>query len=72
MGAIIMDGAQIGSDCIVAAGSLVVEKMVVPDGSVVMGTPARVVRSLRDADQQWILKSSKNYCELAKTYLLTL
>lgn len=68
MGAIVMDGAQIGNDCIVAAGSLVLEKTVVPEGSLVMGTPAKVVRSLRDAERQWILQSSKNYCELAKNY----
>lgn len=69
MGSIIMDGAQIGSDCIVAAGALVLERTVVPDGSMVMGTPAKVARPLRDNERQWILQSSKNYCELAKTYL---
>lgn len=69
MGAIVMDGAVIGNDCLVAAGSLVTEKMNVPDGSVVMGSPAKIVRPLRDKERDWIRWSSLNYQELALSYL---
>ena len=46
MGAIILDGAQIGPRCIIAAGALVTKGAVIPEGSLVVGAPAKVVRSL--------------------------
>ncbi|MEM6278157.1 MAG: gamma carbonic anhydrase family protein, partial [Verrucomicrobiota bacterium] len=48
MGAIIMDGAIIGEKCIVAAGTLVTKGFEAPPGSLVMGSPGRIVRSLSD------------------------
>ncbi|MSO57176.1 MAG: gamma carbonic anhydrase family protein [Acidobacteria bacterium] len=50
MGAILLNGARIGSGSIVAAGSLVVEGMHVPPGSLVMGSPGKVRRSLTDVE----------------------
>lgn len=50
MGAIIMDGARIGKHCVVAAGALVTEGMQVPDGSMVMGFPAKVKRALSEEE----------------------
>ena len=47
MGAVILDGAKIGSDCIVGAGALVTGKMDAPDGSMILGSPAKVVRHLK-------------------------
>ncbi|MDL5054346.1 gamma carbonic anhydrase family protein [Oscillatoria laete-virens NRMC-F 0139] len=46
MGAIILDGAKIGNQCIIGANCLVPQNMVVPDGSMVMGTPGKIVRQL--------------------------
>jgi carbonic anhydrase/acetyltransferase-like protein (isoleucine patch superfamily) len=69
MGAIVMDRCVIGDDCIVAAGSLVPEGTVVPAGSVVMGSPAKIKRTIHEAEKEWIKKSAENYYELAKTYL---
>lgn len=46
MGAVILDGAKIGNDCIIGAGSLVTKNAVIPDGSLVMGSPARIKRNL--------------------------
>ena len=46
MGAIVLNGAVVGRDCIVAAGALVTQGAVIPDGSMVMGAPARVRRPL--------------------------
>lgn len=48
MGAIVLDGAVVGSDCIVGAGALVTGGTVIPDGSMAFGSPARVVRPLRE------------------------
>jgi carbonic anhydrase/acetyltransferase-like protein (isoleucine patch superfamily) len=50
IGAILLNGAQIGHDSIVAAGTLVVENMTVPPRSLVMGSPGRVKRALTDAE----------------------
>jgi len=49
MGATVLNGAVIGRDCLIGAGALVTEGKEIPDGSLVMGAPGRVVRSL-DAD----------------------
>lgn len=49
MGAIVLNGAKIGANCLVGAGALVAEGKSFPDGSLIVGVPARVVRSL-DAD----------------------
>ena len=50
MGAIVLDGAVIGRDCIVGAGSLVTQGTHIPDGTVAFGSPAKVIRHMRDAD----------------------
>ncbi|HJV62375.1 MAG TPA: gamma carbonic anhydrase family protein, partial [Albitalea sp.] len=44
--AVVLNGAKIGKHCLVAAGSLVTEGKEFPDGSMIMGTPAKVVRQL--------------------------
>jgi carbonic anhydrase/acetyltransferase-like protein (isoleucine patch superfamily) len=49
-GAILLNGVQVGSDSIVAAGSLVTERTKIPDRSLVMGSPAKVRRSVTDAE----------------------
>jgi carbonic anhydrase/acetyltransferase-like protein (isoleucine patch superfamily) len=50
MGAIVLNGVRVGAGSIVAAGSLLVENMQVPPRSLVMGSPAKVRRTLGDAD----------------------
>lgn len=49
MGAIVLNGARIGRSCLVGAGALVTEGKAFPDGSLIVGSPARVVRQLDDA-----------------------
>ncbi len=51
MGAIVLNGARIGRNCLIGAGALITENKVIPDGSLVMGAPGKVVRAL---DQQAI------------------
>ena len=55
MGAILLNGVEVGSDCIVGAGSLVVERTSIPPRSLVMGSPARIRRTLTDAEVASIL-----------------
>jgi carbonic anhydrase/acetyltransferase-like protein (isoleucine patch superfamily) len=68
MGAIILNGAQIGDDCIVAAGTLVTERTIIPPRSMVMGSPGKVRRALSDAEVASILDFSSNYVKYRKDY----
>jgi carbonic anhydrase/acetyltransferase-like protein (isoleucine patch superfamily) len=49
MGATIMNGARIGANCVIGAGALVPEGKEIPDGSLVVGVPAKVIRALDEA-----------------------
>ena len=68
MGAIVLNGASIGADTIVAAGSLVTERMVIPARSLVMGSPAKVKRPLNDAEVASIQEYADNYVRYKKDY----
>ena len=68
MGAIILDGAVIGARSIVGAGALVTSNTHVPPGSLVLGSPARVVRTLSDAEQKDIRHWADKYVALAARY----
>jgi carbonic anhydrase/acetyltransferase-like protein (isoleucine patch superfamily) len=66
--AIVLDGVQIGKHCLVAAGALVPPRKVIPDGSVVMGAPAEVVRSIQDKDLAMMAKTIEHYRTRARWY----
>ena len=68
MGAIVLNGASIGADTIVAAGSLVTERMVIPARSLVMGSPAKVKRPLNDAEVASIQEYADNYVRYKKDH----
>ena len=68
MGAIILNGAVIGSDCIVAAGALVTEGTTIPPRSMVMGSPAKVKRPLRDEEVAMIQEFADNYVRYRRDY----
>ncbi|MEY4983245.1 MAG: hypothetical protein RIR62_1511 [Pseudomonadota bacterium] len=61
MGATILNGARIGRGCLIGAGALVTEGKDIPDGSLVMGAPGRVVRDLDDAARARLLLSAAGY-----------
>ena len=69
MGAIVLNGAFVGHDSIVAAGSLVTEGMRIPGRSLVMGSPAKVRRVLSDADVASIMEYADNYVRYRLDYL---
>jgi len=69
MGAIIMDGAVIGEDSVVGAGALVVEGTIVPPKSLVLGSPAKVKRSVTAKELAWVKDSAENYVQYASQYL---
>ena len=68
MGAIVLNGAKIGNDCIVGAGALVTGKMDAPDGSMVLGSPAKVVRPLTEAEIAENRASAEGYLRAAEAY----
>jgi carbonic anhydrase/acetyltransferase-like protein (isoleucine patch superfamily) len=61
MGATILNGAKIGSGCLIGAGALITEGKDIPDGSLVMGAPGRVIRSLDAEARARLLKSAEGY-----------
>ena len=68
IGAVVLNGAKIGKNCLVGAGSLVTEGKEFPDGSMIMGTPAKVVRQLTPEQIQGLRESAKRYIENAHRY----
>ena len=50
MGAIVLNGASVGKNCIVGAGALVTQNMQIPEGSLVYGSPAKIIRSVTEAE----------------------
>ena len=66
MGAVILDGAQIGNDCIIGAGSLVTKNTIIPDGSLVMGSPAKIKRNLTWEEKLGNLENSKEYVSVSR------
>ena len=68
MGAVLLDGAVIGKDCVIGAGAVVKENAVVPDGTMMVGVPAKPVRSL-DPAQLERLRATSPYVALSKGYM---
>lgn len=69
MGAVILDHAVIGHDSIVGARALVTARTQVPPRSLVIGSPARVVRSLTDEEVASIRQYADNYVQYSRIYL---
>jgi carbonic anhydrase/acetyltransferase-like protein (isoleucine patch superfamily) len=69
MGSIILDGAHIGARSIIGANATVKQGMVVPPGSLLLGTPAKIVRTLSEAEQDEIKMWALRYVRLSREYL---
>ena len=69
MGAVVLSGAQIGSNCVIGAGAVVTGKMVAPDGSMILGSPAKVVKEVSPEMIAEIEKDAALYREFAKKQL---
>ncbi len=68
MGAIILDGAEIGARSIIGAGALITGGKKIPPGSLVLGSPAKVVRALSLEEQAGIKVWAEKYVALSKEY----
>jgi carbonic anhydrase/acetyltransferase-like protein (isoleucine patch superfamily) len=70
MNAVVLDGAEVGSDSIIGAGALLTKETRVPPGSLVLGAPAKVVRPLTAAEQNSIEALAAKYVAIGKYYLV--
>lgn len=68
MNAVVLNGAKIGKNCIVGAHALVPERMEIPDNSVVMGAPAKVVKAVAEGHKAMIAMGSQHYVEHARHF----
>lgn len=68
MGATVLNGAKIGNNCLIGAGALVTEGKEIPDNSLVVGSPARVVRSLDGKVEAMLKQSASHYVQNARRF----
>ncbi|NOX16538.1 MAG: gamma carbonic anhydrase family protein [Epsilonproteobacteria bacterium] len=69
MSSTILDGAIVGQESIVGAGSLVTKNKIFPPRSLIMGSPAKLIRELNDDEVESLYQSAKNYIEYKNKYL---
>lgn len=68
MGSIMLNNAKIGKNTIIGAGSLVTQGKEFPEGVLILGNPAKVIRQLTEAEIESIQRSADNYVSLSKKY----
>jgi len=68
IGAIVLNGAKIGRNCLVGAGSLVTEGKEFPDGSMILGSPAKAVRQLTPEQIEGLRQSAQHYIDNARRF----
>jgi carbonic anhydrase/acetyltransferase-like protein (isoleucine patch superfamily) len=68
IGAIVLNGAKIGRHCVVGAGALVTEGKEFPDGSMIIGSPAKAMRQLTPEQIEGLRRSALHYTENAERY----
>ena len=68
IGAVVLNGARIGKNCLVGAGSLVTEGKEFPDGSMILGSPAKVVKQLSPEQIEGLRRSARHYVDNARRF----
>ncbi len=68
MGAIVLNGATVKTGTMIGAGAVITEGMQVPENSVVVGVPGKVIKQTTDAQRQHIMNNARSYVELAGEY----
>lgn len=69
IGAVILNGATVGEGCLIAANALVTEGMDVPDGSVVMGSPGKVRKTLGEEEREALTLGAAHYVDNAARFV---
>ena len=68
IGAVILNKANIGKNCIIGAKALITENKVIPDNSLVVGSPGKVIREVTEAEKNEVLENTKHYQDNWKKY----
>ena len=68
IGSVVLNGAKIGRNCLVGAGALVTEGKEFPDGSMILGSPAKVVKDLTPEQIKGLYESAKRYVQNSKRF----
>jgi carbonic anhydrase/acetyltransferase-like protein (isoleucine patch superfamily) len=68
MGAIVLNGATVKTGTMIGAGAVITEGMQVPENSVVVGVPGKIIKQTTDAQRQHIMNNARSYVELAGEY----
>ncbi len=68
MNAVVLNGAVVGKNCLIGANTLIPEGKTIPDRSLVVGTPGRIIRELTDDEIANILSGAQSYIENAVLY----
>jgi len=68
MGAVILDDANVGKYSLIAAGAVVTMGMKIPEGVLVAGVPAKIVRVLTEDERKFLVQSAQNYVDYVATY----
>ena len=69
---VVMNGAKIGSGSLIGANTLIAEGKEIPDGELVLGSPGKIVRELKQEDKDYLLGIARGYVERAKMYRASL
>lgn len=70
--AVVLNGARIGKHCIIGANALIAEGKEIPDGSLVVGSPGKVVRELTEQQKKLLEASAAHYVQNARRYVTDL
>ena len=68
IGSVILNGAVIGKNCLIGANSMITEGKNIPDNSVVMGSPGKIIRQTSEADLKMIANPGPHYVARYKMY----
>lgn len=68
MGAMVMNGARVGRNCLIGAGALITEGKIIPDGTLVMGAPGKIVRSLDEEAIEGLCRSAEHYRDAMRRF----
>jgi len=66
--AMVLDGASVGAGSLIAAGALITPRMQIPPGSVVFGSPGRIMRKVEARDLEWMVKGNEVYRAKSREY----
>ena len=69
MGAILLNGAEVSSGCIIGAGTLITEGVKIPERSLVLGAPGKVIRDVTEAEYKMIGNFAKKYACVKNEYI---